>query len=78
MRLVVFHVTVREGEERPIAADADVLAGVQFAAALTDEDVAGEDGLAAKFFDPEPFLVALAAVDGCALTFFVRHGEWFP
>jgi hypothetical protein len=51
--LVELDDSVLEGEERPIATGADILAGMQFRAALADENVARDHGLAAEFFDPE-------------------------
>jgi len=72
--LVVLDRAVLEREERPIATDADILAGMDASAALADEDVAGDDGLAAKFLHAEPLRVTVAAVTRCSLTFFVRHG----
>ena len=62
VRLVVFDRTVLQREEGPIATNADVLAGMEFGAALTNDDAAGDDGLAAKFFHAEPLRVALASV----------------
>ena len=73
MDLVELDLAVREGEQGPVAADADVLAGVQLAAALTNDDVTGDDGLAAKFLYAETFRVALATVGGRACTFFMRY-----
>ena len=35
-------------EQRPVAADADVLAGVKLGADLTNQDAAGGDDLAAR------------------------------
>jgi hypothetical protein len=55
VRLVVLDGTVLECEEGPIAADADVLAGVELAAALADDDRAREDGFAAEALNAEPF-----------------------
>ena len=62
--LVVGHHAVGEGEEGPIATDAHVLAGMQLAAALADEDVAGQDGLPAELLYAEALGLALAAVGG--------------
>jgi hypothetical protein len=53
--LVVLNGAVLEGEERPIATDADILASVQLAAALTHDDGAGENGLTAESFDARRF-----------------------
>ena len=53
MGLVEFDGAVAQGEQRPIAADAHTLAGVMLGAALTDDDAAGEDLLAAIELDAE-------------------------
>jgi len=54
MWLVVLDNAVLQREERPIATDANILAGVQFAPALTDDDRTGENGLAAETFYAQP------------------------
>ena len=76
--LVELDGAVLEREERPITADADVLARMEAGAPLTDDDRAGEDGLAAEAFYAEPFRMTLAAVARCSLTCFMRHGGWIP
>src|SRR5260221_2348230 len=76
VRLVVLHGAVLQCEERPIAADADVFAGVGFAAALADDDRAREDGLTTVFLYAEPLRFAGAAVGRGTLTCFMRHGGW--
>jgi len=76
--LVELDNAILQGEEGPIAADADVFAGVQLGAALADDDVAGDDGLAAELFDAATFAVALATVAGCACTFFMGHDLGSP
>lgn len=55
---------VLEGEKRPIAADADILASVQLAAALTHDDSASEHGLAAETLDAETLGAARTTVAG--------------
>ena len=42
------------GEQGVVAADADILAGVHLGAALTDQDVAREDLLAAEALHAQP------------------------
>ena len=42
------------GEEGVVLAAADVGAGLERGAALTDDDAAAEDGLAAEYLDAEP------------------------
>ena len=66
-------VAVGEGEEGVIAAHADVIAGVEFGAALTDEDGAGGDELTAVAFHAEALAVTVAAVTCRSLTFFMCH-----
>lgn len=73
VRLVEFHDAVLQCEEGPVATHADILAGVRLAAALTDEDGAGEHGLTAETFYPKPLCFARATVGGCTLTCFMRH-----
>jgi hypothetical protein len=73
VRLVELDVAVLEGKERPVAAHADILARMQLRTALADEDVARDDGLAAKSLDAEPLRVAFASVGGGSLAFLVRH-----
>jgi hypothetical protein len=65
--------SIRQGEERPIAPGADVLAGDKLGAALADQDAAGGDQLTAKFFDAEAFADAVASVAHTALTFLMCH-----
>ena len=66
-------VAVGKGEEGVVPAHADVVAGVEFGAALADEDGAGEDELAAVAFHAEALAVAVAAVACRSLTFFMCH-----
>jgi len=54
VNLVVLDGAILECKERPIATDADVASGVDASAALADQDIAGDDGLTAKFFHAEP------------------------
>src|SRR5207237_1675621 len=56
------HRAVHGGEDRVVAAHADIGAGVKLGAALAHDDVAGQDDLAAEFLDAEPFAGAVAAV----------------
>src|SRR5688572_20612549 len=65
---------VAEREQRPIAADANALAGVVLRTALADDDTAGEDLFAAVELHAKTLGVAVAAVAGCSLTFLVCHG----
>ena len=47
--------------------------GDKFRAALADDDAAGGDEFAAKFFYAEPFADAVAPVANAALTFLMCH-----
>ena len=47
------HATTRGGEQRMISATADIHARIDACAALTHDDVTGEDSFAAEFFDAQ-------------------------
>jgi len=64
---------VDEGEDGVISPETDILAGQELRAALADDDVAGDDGLAAEFFHAETLANAVASVLNTALTFFMCH-----
>lgn len=51
-----------EGEQRVIAADADVVARVHRGAPLADDDRPGGDELAAELLDAQPLALAVASV----------------
>src|SRR6185436_5984438 len=72
-RLDELHLAALEGEEGEVAAHADVAAGVDGRANLTDEDVSREDELAGVALDSAALAVRIAAVAGAALTFLVCH-----
>jgi hypothetical protein len=55
---------VGQCEERVVFAHADVLAGADARSALADQDVAGNDLLAAEALDAQPLRVGVAAVPG--------------
>src|SRR5690606_12075785 len=67
------HLAVGGGEEGVIAAHADVDAGVNAGAALTDDDVARQNLLAAKALDAKAFAFGVASVTGAATSFLVCH-----
>jgi hypothetical protein len=71
--LVVLHHAVFQREERPVAADADVLAWMKLGAALADDDRTGENGLTAETFNAQSLRFAGATVTGRTLTCFMRH-----
>src|SRR5690606_3160172 len=64
---------VGQREQGVVLADADVVARVVLGAALADDDVAREDGLAAVALDTQSFGFGVAAVTGTAAGFFVCH-----
>jgi hypothetical protein len=66
---------VGEGEEGVVPSHADVVAGMELGAALTDENGAGEDELSAVPFHAETLAMAVAAVACRSLTFFMCHDE---
>ncbi len=68
-----FDGAVFEGENRVVAAKADIKAGVIAGAALANDDGAGGYKLAAIGFDAAILRVAVAAVLGAALTFLMCH-----
>ena len=69
----VFDTTLHLGEERVVAAHAHIHAGVHPGAALTHDDGARGDDLAAEAFDAEALRLRIAAVAGAAACFFVCH-----
>ena len=58
---------------RVVATSADVGAGVEVRAALTDDDFAGEDLLAAEALHAEALCVGVTTVTGGACALFVCH-----
>src|SRR3954451_15668676 len=67
------HGAGRAGVQRVVAAHADALAGLEAAAALTDDDLAPGDGLAGEHLHAEAFGVRVAAVAGGAEALLVCH-----
>src|SRR5690606_10246579 len=64
-----------QGEQRVVAAHADVLARPPGGAALTHDDVAGYGRLAAEQLDAQAAPRGIAAVTGRAACFLVCHGS---
>ena len=62
-----------EGEQRVVAATADVGAGVEVGAALADDDLAGEDLLTAEALHAQSLSVGVTTVAGGACALFVCH-----
>lgn len=73
--LVELDVAVRQGEQGPVPADADVHARVELGSALTDNDGAGADGFAAETLHAKTLALAVASVAYTSLTFLMCHGR---
>src|SRR5436190_3692477 len=69
----IAHLAVDEREQRVVAADADVRAGVELGAALAHDDRAGRNDLAAEHLDAEHLRLRIAAVTRRAAAFFLCH-----
>lgn len=65
-------------KDRPIATDADVLAGPPFGAVLSADDASRLGGLAAEQLDSEHLGLGVATVAARTLTFLMRHRSAFP
>src|SRR5438132_2155433 len=63
------------GEERVVAAPADIVAGVELGAPLTDDDRASGHGGAVEDLHAEPLGRGVTAVAGGTGTLLLRHGE---
>src|SRR5205823_2588715 len=72
-RSVEAYISIDQRKNRVVAAESDVLARQKFRSALPDNDVAGDDQLASKFFNAQPLADAIAPVLYAALSFFVSH-----
>ena len=67
------HVAVNQSKNGVIAAQANVLAGHELGTALANDNIAGNDGFAAKSLNSQPLAYAVAAVLYAALSFFMCH-----
>src|SRR5450432_1052519 len=67
------HGAVDQREQGVIAAETDAGARMELGAALTHDDVAGIDGLAAIDLHAEVFWIGIAAVSSTAASFLVCH-----
>ncbi len=72
--LAELHFAINESEQRVVLAHAHVSTGVVSRTALTHDDVASYQSLAAEDFYAETFGMRFAAVVGRADTFLVSHG----
>src|SRR5262249_9762793 len=66
---------VGQCKKRVILAQADIRPRVPFGAALTHDDVAGEDSLSAELLHAEALALTVAAVAGRAACFLMCHVE---
>src|SRR3954466_11968543 len=76
--LAELHAALFQGEQRVIGADTDVGASTHRGTALADQDVAGNDVLAAVLLHAQTFAVRIAAVTGTAACLFVCHVSEAP
>lgn len=65
------HNAVRLGEQGVVGADAHVLTGVDVGAALTDQDIAGQNVLSVGALGTKALGLGITAVLGGAHTFFM-------
>src|SRR5437016_4449229 len=72
--VVEVHDAVDFGEERVVAADADVHAGIKPRPALSHQDRSAGDELSREALHAEHFRLRIAAVARRALSFFMSHG----
>lgn len=65
--------TLAQSEQGVVLAAADVLAGVEVGATLTNDDVAGDNMLAAVTLHAKALRTGIATITGGAKTFFMSH-----
>src|SRR5580765_1786772 len=70
----IAHFAVDQREQRVVLAGADIAAGMELGAALTHEDRAGRDLLAAEHLHAEHLRLGVAAVPCGAAALFLCHG----
>jgi hypothetical protein len=73
--LVELDLSGGKGEEGEIPSQSDVASGMILGSALAKNDVPGQHSLATEFLDPKPLTVAVPAVFGSTLSFFMCHGR---
>src|SRR6266850_6436232 len=71
--LVELNLSIHEREQRPIAACADILAGFELGAALTDNNAASSNKFTAIALHAQALADAVTSVADAALTFLVCH-----
>src|SRR5204863_6683658 len=72
------HQTVGGGEQRVVAAPADVVAGVELRAPLADDDRAGAHGGAVEDLHAQALGRGVTPVAGGTGTLLLRHGDTDP
>jgi hypothetical protein len=70
---VKFYVAIHKCPDRVVTAEANIAAGLEFGSTLAEDDVTGDDGLAAEFFNAKTLADAVASVFDTALSFFMSH-----
>jgi hypothetical protein len=70
---IKFHISVHERPDCVIATEADIATGLEFGSALAENDVSGNDGFTAEFFNAETLADAVASVFNTTLSFFMGH-----
>jgi hypothetical protein len=70
---VELHVAIHKSPDRVVTAEANIAAGLEFGSTLAENDVTGDDGFAAEFFNAETLANAVASVFDTALSFFMSH-----
>ena len=71
--LVEEHPAIDQSEERVIPATTDSESRMDLGAALADDDVSGDDGLATELLHAEALAAGVASVFNGALSFFMGH-----
>jgi hypothetical protein len=67
------HIAVNQSKNCVIATQAHIFAGQKLRAALTKDNISGDNHFAAEFFDAQPLADTIATVLDAALSFFVSH-----
>ena len=71
------HYSVAESEEGMVFTHSHVLTGVVDSAALTNDDVASDAFLTAKYFHAQAFAFGFTTIAGTTDTFFMSHNILF-
>lgn len=70
---VEFHLAISQGKNRIVASEPDVAAGLEFGAALANNNIARDHRFAAEFLNTETLALAVASVLDASLSFFMGH-----